>query len=313
MKALRLAAVVSCLSLLAAGPATMPTSQPTWTENAFGRRLLRSFEQAPYPHASRDDGYKSSAGVLPKAGHYDDSTVGIFVPIGYEPGDAVDYVVHFHGHRNHVSRVFEQFPIEAQVIKSRVNAILLVPQGPKDAPDSGGGKLQNDPDGFARLIDEVTAYLKQQGVVRTDQIGRIVLCAHSGGYGVTAGILHRGGLTDHISDVLLLDASYGGLPWFADYADANAHRRIVTFHTKHLDDENAALEKLAIERKIDHRTLDESQVTGPSEAFAQRGITFVPTTLSHSGVLGERDYLAISLATSKLEKIKRTPTTRPRE
>src|SRR5436190_22370151 len=136
------------------------TSRPVWQKTADGMLILRPFQNAPYPHPSRKDGFNGKSTTYPADPHYTDSTVGIFIPAGYSPGETVDYVVHFHGHMNHVSKVLEQYKLPQQLAKTRVNKILLVPQGPKDAADSGGGKLELDPAGFAHLIDEVTAFLK---------------------------------------------------------------------------------------------------------------------------------------------------------
>jgi hypothetical protein len=304
----RLVTIGLLSSIAAAEPATTPTTQPTnvWTASDFGRLILRPFATAPYPHASRADGWKNSAGSVFTPDHYADSTVGLFVPEGYTPGDAVDLVVYFHGHKNHVSRVIDTFKLEGQIAKAGVNAILVVPQGPLDVPDSGGGKLERDDGGFARFVTEVAAYLKAEGVTRSDHIGTIALAAHSGGYQVTASILHRGGLTDRITDVILLDASYGGLQWFADFAKARPDARIMSFHTKHLDDENIELAALLDKAGVDHRDVAETDLS--SATLAPAGVTFISTTLAHDDVPSAKDYLSLCLRTSHLAS---RPATQP--
>lgn len=292
-------ALLSCslLALVAAAPATQPA---TWTDSPLGRRVLRPFAAAPYPHPSRKTGF-TAADKRYGPEFYWDSTVGLFVPRGYRAGDTVDYVVHFHGHKNHVTNVFERFALEEQIDKSGVNAILIVPQGPLDAPDSGGGKLELDENGFARLIDEVTTYLKAERVIHTDRVGHVALSAHSGGYKVTAGVLHRGGLGDRITDVALLDASYGGLDSFAEFAAAHADARIVSFHTKHLDAANEKLKAACTQASVPTREVAEADVSDATLA-PRGGVTFVATTLPHDGVPSARDYLATVLRTSRLEK-----------
>src|SRR6185436_12978172 len=108
-----------------------------------GQFILRPFEHAPFPHKSRDEGHKYGKTFFPRDTNYADSTVGIVIPDGYQPGDTVDYIVHFHGWGNHVSKVIKEYKLMEQLKAAKVNAILLVPQGPKDASDSGGGKLEN--------------------------------------------------------------------------------------------------------------------------------------------------------------------------
>src|SRR5579864_7706619 len=96
---------LSLLTQLAHGQAT----QPAWQSTVRGQLILRSFRNAPYPHASREAGFKGRATTYPAFPHYTDSTVGIFIPTGYRPGETVDYIVHFHGHNNHVSKVIPQY------------------------------------------------------------------------------------------------------------------------------------------------------------------------------------------------------------
>src|SRR6478752_1158200 len=92
-----------------------PTSQPQWKTDDRGQLILRPFEHAPYPHSSRAQGYKGRATTYPYEGHYDDSTVAVFIPKGYAPADTVDYVVHFHGHGNHVAKVLTQYKLIEQL------------------------------------------------------------------------------------------------------------------------------------------------------------------------------------------------------
>lgn len=298
-------ALLYCLAVLGiTASALAERSAGTWSHTPAGDILLRSFTAAPYPHASRTNGYSSSNGTFPKEPHYTDSTVGIVIPPGYVPGDTVDYVVHFHGWGNHVSKVLEQYNLPAQLAAAKVNAILLVPQGPKDAKDSGDGKLELDPGGFKRLIDEVTAFLLSEGKIRSDQIGKVVLTAHSGGYKVTARILHHGGLTDHISDVILLDASYGNLDDFAAFAAGHADTRIVSFHTKHLDDENKELQGLLDKAHVPYRDVSEPDLS--ITTVAPRGVTFVSTTLAHDDVPTKKDYFTLTVGTSALARSRQT-------
>ena len=265
-------------------------TKPAWQQLPEGQLILRPFENAPYPHSSRENGFKN----FPRDPHYVDSTVGIFIPADYQPGDAVDYIVHFHGHTNHVSNVFEKYKLPQQLVAAKVNAILIVPQGPKDAADSGDGKLELDPGGFEKLINEVTDYLNVEGKIRTKQIGKIALTAHSGGYKVTAAILHHGGLADHITDAILLDASYGSLEWFADWCNADPNHRLVSLFTDHLADENQQLTALLDKAGVKHRTLDEATLT--DEQLLPRGPVFMHTKGPHDQV--PTDYFGRLVKTS---------------
>jgi hypothetical protein len=267
-------------------------AQPEWQKTPEGQLILRPFQNAPYPHPSRTNGFKS----FPADPHYIDSTVGILIPAGYREGEAVDYVVHFHGHKNHVSKVFEQYQLPRQLVSSKINAILIVPQGPKDAADSGDGKLELDPGGFENLVSEVTDYLNAQGRIHTRRVGHIVLSAHSGGYKVTAAILDHGGLADHITDALLLDASYGNLEWFANWAKARPSGRLVSLFTDHLAGENQQLMDLLDKAGVKYRKLDEP--TLKDDDLIPRGPVFMHTKGPHDQV--PLDYFGRLLKTSAL-------------
>lgn len=278
-------------------PTNAPSTAPilahnVWTDIAGGRLILRAFEAAPYPHVSREAGFKSNAGVFPRDPHYADSTVAVFIPPGFVAGEQVDYVVHFHGHRNHVANVILTQNLLTQMADSRVNAILLVPQGPYLAPDSGGGKLELEDGGFQRFITQITDYLVEQKVLGRERVGHITLTAHSGGYKVTSAILHRGGMNDHITDVILFDATYGGLGWFADFMKRTPGARLVSFHTAHLDDENAELRKLLSAQATPWRDVEEPI---DARAIAARGVTFVSTGLAHDAVPHQRDYFRLAI------------------
>jgi hypothetical protein len=271
------------------------TTQPTWQTIPEGQMILRSFENAPYPHASREDGFKSKNGTFPKDPHYIDSTVGIVIPKNYVPGDTVDYIVHFHGWGNHVSKVIPEYKLAEQLAETKVNAILIVPQGPKDAKDSGGGKLEMDKGAFERLMKEITEYLNHEGKIHTDKIGTIVLSTHSGGYAVTAAVLDHGGMANHISDVLLLDSSYGSLGWFANWAHVPGHRMISLF-TDHLADTQKEFMADLDKGGTKYQILDEAKVTDAE--LAMRTTTFIHVKGPHDEVPNQ--YFGRLLKTSKL-------------
>ena len=54
------------------------------------------------------------------------------------------------------------------------NVILVFPEGPKDAGDSGGGKLE-DRDGLKHLTGEVMDFLATEGKVQERALGRVAL------------------------------------------------------------------------------------------------------------------------------------------
>lgn len=255
---------------------------------------------APYPHESRRDGYTASDRThFPADKHYSDGSVGIVISDNFTPGDATNFIVHFHGHRNNVANVLTQFGLQDQLNRSGVNAVLVIPQGPLDAPDSGCGKLE-DAGGLENLLKDVATSLKDAGKIKTDKIGSVILTAHSGGYKATAACVKHGGLADHITDVLLFDATYGGLDQFANFAAGGANRRVVSIFTEHLASENYMLLVMLNKLSAPYSLLMEDDWKD-DDLLPRRTIFIHTRKLAHNDVVSKVDYFSRFLKTSSLK------------
>lgn len=280
----------------ASGPSSRPAA--AWRQTPDGQVAVVRLPSAPFPHSSRADGYTTRTGEhFPADPNYVDDSVGIVVPAGYRPGARLDVVVHFHGHRNHVERVLEHFRLPAELRASGLNAVLIVPQGPRDAPDSGFGRLE-EAGGLPALVNDVAALLAKEGIVPAAEAGAIVLTAHSGGYRAAAACVADPAVAGRITDVLLLDATYGGLERFADWCGGDAGRRLVSLYTEHLADENEALRRLLGDRGVPVATRAGPDV--PAGQLAARGATFVDVRpLGHNELVSSTGYYAKLLATTR--------------
>jgi hypothetical protein len=307
LKSLQSAGIVFGLLCIARTATAVTISNPNnqadaWQSSPEGVTLLRSFTNSPYPHASRSSGYTYDGKYFSAADHYSDSTIGIFVPASFRPSAEIHYVVHFHGWSNHVSSVLDHYRLRQQFADSGVNAILLVPQGPKDAADSGGGKLELDNNAFKNLLTEITDFLNEQGKIHTHRIGKIVLSTHSGGYAVTSAILDHGGLTDHITDVLLFDSSYGGLDHFAAWAAGGHGRRLVSIFTAHLAPENYMLITLLQKLHAPFGTRMEPEITAATLA-PRESLFFHTQSIEHDEIMQKKSFFSLFLKTSALGAI----------
>ena len=200
---------------------------------AQGELIITPFSSAPFPHPDREQGHKYKDKLYDAKDHYSDNTVAIFIPKGFRETGQIDLVVHFHGWNHEVAGVLREYkPIE-QLIASGRNAILVIPQGPRNAPDSFGGKLQ-DKGGFKRFINEVADTVRQKSALKQkdSKVGRILLSGHSGGYQVISAILDHGGLTDHVEEVWLFDALYAQTDKFLAWLD-QGRGRFINIYTEH--------------------------------------------------------------------------------
>ena len=159
--------------------------------------------------------------------------MAIFIPNNFRATDRIDFLVHFHGWYNTVAGTLDEFKLAEQLAASGKNAILVVPEGPRNAPDSFGGKLE-DTNGFKVFMDEVLEKLRASGALAETnfEIGNIILSGHSGGYHVMAAILDHGGLSEKIRETWLFDALYGNTENFVAWQKAE-NGRLLDIYTDH--------------------------------------------------------------------------------
>ncbi|HEY9174477.1 MAG TPA: hypothetical protein VI136_19510 [Verrucomicrobiae bacterium] len=267
----------------------------------YGRLIVTQFVTAPYPHPSRAEGHQYKDRFFPAAQHYSDSTVAIFIPKGFRESPRLDVVVHFHGWGNSVEGTLRRFQLIEQFVESGKNAILVVPEGPKNASDSAGGKLE-DPDGFKRFAGELIAALQAHAgfTNKHSALGRIILSGHSGGYKVIAFILDRGGLSAQISEVWLFDALYAETEKFLAWWDQR-HGRLLNICTESggTKDDTEAMMALLKQRNTPFLARPDIEVT-PDELKSGK-LIFLSTDLGHNDVLEKRKTFCQFLKTSGLE------------
>ena len=223
------------LILLLLGCGTLPVRGETLSERyaGSGQLIVTQLVSAPFPHPKRAAGHTYQNKLYQATEHYSDNTVAIFILKGFRETGQVDFVVHFHGWKNNVAGVLGQYKLIEQLVESGRNAVLVVPQGPRDAPDSFGGKLE-DPEGFKRLMADVVGTLRQQSALKKKDfaIGQIILSGHSGGFEVMAELLDRGGLAEQVREVWLFDALYGRTDKFLVWIDRH-QGRFIDLYTEH--------------------------------------------------------------------------------
>jgi hypothetical protein len=295
--------IVIFLSVLLAGAIGWSAYIPTPEQAALGRFIVTPFATAPFPHSSRANGHQYHNKFYSAATNYSDSTVALFIPNGFRATDRVDLVVHFHGWMNTVASTLTQYQLPEQFAASGRNAIFIVPEGPHNAPDSSGGRLE-ETNGFQRFIAEAMATLKKARVCSNDAVaGDIILSGHSGGYQVISSILDHGGLSGQVREVWLFDALYAHSDEFLAWAAAGQGRLldIYTDHGGTLENSQAMIATLRQQGKTLIATNDVS-IT-PAELAASH-YAFLHTDLPHNDVPTKRKSFEEFLETSFLPSIK---------
>jgi len=266
--------------------------------------LAVQLPSAPFPHPKRAEGHKYKDQFFSAQEHYSDNTVAIFLPKGFRETGTVDFVVHFHGWRNHVESVLDQYKLIEQFVASGRNAVLVVPQGPRDASDSFGGKLE-DPDGFKRFMNDVADTLRQKSALKNKDfaIGKIVLSGHSGGYQVISSIVDCGGLTDHVAEVWLFDALYAQSDKFLAWYD-KGHGRLLNIYTEGGGTKARTEEMMVTLKQRSIPFFSGKEGVGTLPDLRTNHVVFLFTALPHNDVLDKHQTFRDFLGTSCLAEIK---------
>ncbi|HEX9253107.1 MAG TPA: hypothetical protein VF870_12750 [Ignavibacteriaceae bacterium] len=283
-------------------PSQFSFSQPlTERYNHLGEVFVPQFSSAPFPHPERCNGHVYDDKTYSAQEHYSDSSVAIFIPKGFRQEEKINFVVYFHGWNNNIDSACAQFRLIEQFCESNINAIFVFPEGPKNSPDSFGGKLE-EKDGLKKLIDDVLKYLNENNKLNSEVIGNISLAGHSGAYRVISFCLMRGGLTPNISDVILFDALYGQTEKFSHWIE-NFNRRFINIYTDNggTKAETESLMDDLTAWQIPYFKTEESQLK--IDDLKNNQLIFIHTDLTHNEVISTRNQFRNYLQTSILPLI----------
>lgn len=254
--------------------------------STVGQILRLELNNSPFPHEDRANGYKYKDDIYSAADHYSDSTTLVFIPEYFDPSGATDIVVYFHGWNNNVDSMIEQFDLVRQFYESRINAILVMPEGPKNAPDSFGGKLE-EKNMFFIFISEIFDNLNSELDIDI-RPGKITLSGHSGAYRIMSYILMRGGLNDSIEKVILFDALYADTEKYAYWLD-HYNGKFIDIYTPHggTKRESENLMECLTAWDIPYIYVIEDELT--DEVLNENRIVFIASQLSHNEVIYKQE------------------------
>jgi hypothetical protein len=291
-----------CLLITAYSAVLLATRSETLPEHYApqGQLLLVHVSSAPFPHPQRAEGHKYKDQFFSAAEHYTNDTVAIFIPKGFRETGKIDFVIHFHGWQNNVEGVLKKYQLIEQLVASGRNAVLIVPQGPYNAPDSFGGKLE-DADGFSRFMKDVLDTLRQKSSLKNKEfaLGNIILSGHSGGYQVISSIVDHGGLTDHVKEVWLFDALYARTDKFLAWWD-NSHGRLIDLYTEHGGTKGETDNLLAMLKDRGTPLFSAKDTDATPANLRENRILFLFTELAHDEVIHKRNDFELFLSTSCL-------------
>jgi len=170
-------------------------STKTFAQTGTDAKIFRiSSAYTSFPDTGRANGHRYNNVLYNTAEHYSDSSVLIIAPPQFKATKKTDIICWFHGWRNNIDSAAEYFELVKQFLASSRNAILIIPETTKNAPDSYGGKLEQKGI-FKNLLQDVMTKLKTEKIIsKKTQVGNVVLTGNSGPFRVMAHILQTGGL-----------------------------------------------------------------------------------------------------------------------
>jgi len=271
----------------------------TIKQDALGTTLSLGLPHAPF------------AGL----GHGDD-TVIVFVPARYRyrSEEGVSALVHFHGHNSSAERALLKHALREQLVDSRQNAVLVVPQLALLAADSSCGRLAT-PNGLARLLGSALSITARLGRAALGdarfpdraELGRVCLSAHSGGYHAAACSLRSGGVD--VSETYLFDALYAQREVFRDWVLARRDEPAETRHklvSYFIAGAPTEIENFGLRTDLERsgvlvaKELREGQLS--RRDLSHSGAVFVRTVVAHSSVTWETNALRDVLYASMLPR-----------
>lgn len=263
---------------------------------AFSQGMVKTARFAShhtsFPDSARANGHTYDSIFYSAKEHYNDSSVLLFVPTKLQRKNKVDLVFWFHGWHNNIDTANQFYEIEKQFLASGRNAVLVLAETAKNAPDSYGGKLEQRGE-FRSLVDDVLHQLKKEKLIdRKAAVGNVTLAGHSGAYRVMAYILVNGEIP--VSEVFLFDALYSQTDKFLSWIQQDGKHRFVNWYTDHggTDSESIAMMKQLDQIHFPYRFVEEISIN--STAITNK-VLFVHSPREHNVIINRPDNFKLLL------------------
>jgi predicted esterase len=226
-----------------------------------GKTIRFSSANAMFPDTARANGHDYNGKHYDVGANYSDSSIFIYVPKHFSPKAKINLVFWFHGWGNNIDTANKQYQLLEQFDASARNAIFVFPEGPKNAPDSYGGKLEQQTI-FQALVKEVGEKLAENKIIKAKKFSLddydISLAGHSGAYRVISRIINK----TPVNEVILFDAMYGGNDAYLEWLSVAEHR-FINIYTKDggtFDNSHWIMNKLSDSLHVPMVSMDEDVV-----------------------------------------------------
>jgi hypothetical protein len=161
--------------------------------------------------------------------HYTDSSAYIFVPAYFDKTKPFHFIFWFHGWGNNIDSALIEYKLKEQFNAAHLNAIFIFPEGPRNAPDSYGGKFE-EAGVFNLFVKDILEFLTKEKIISSkDRPVDLVYAGHSGAYRVMSYLLVNSSYT--CKAILLFDALYGQQEKFVMYLQQQPSCKMINIYT----------------------------------------------------------------------------------
>jgi len=144
---------------------TLLTAKTSFAQDIPGAVSFHIYSShTSFPDTGRAKGHVYEGKLYSANEHYRDSTVLIIAPKNLGAKKKVDLIFWFHGWGNHVDSAVVRYELAKQFIASKRNAVLVLAETARNAPDSYGGKLESQ-GVFKALVADVLQGLKSKKLI----------------------------------------------------------------------------------------------------------------------------------------------------
>jgi hypothetical protein len=242
-----------------------------------------------FPDTARAKGHMYDKVLYTAEEHYKDSSVLIVVPPDFKAGKKVDVIFWFHGWRNNIDSAAAYFELTKQFLASNRNAVLVIPETTKNAPDSYGGKLEQE-NFFKQLLQDVMNELKKKKITeKKTSPGNIMLAGHSGAFRVMAFIIQQGGI--EIKQVILFDGLYSQIDKYTKWIQAEPSHQFINLYTNKgggTDEISKKMMQGLREKNISFINPEEKEVN--AALLKAHQVIFIYSPKEHNDVINRPDH-----------------------
>lgn len=223
----------------------------------------------------------------------------VCVPDGFKPSAQVDIVIYWRGNGSCIrviagdengrcrpgGNIHRASQIVSQFKQAKKNAVLVIIERIVESSNvSDFGRF--DAVGFSEFLGELVQFVQMHwGVVAG--VSSVSLYAHSGGWAILAQCLRTHPVV--VRDVVLLDAFYGDLTTFTNYArsaciEGFPSKRFVSVHTGHRPTDNTIHLVRSLQANFPREVISQGIAGTPTAQQMQVPVFAKTSALEHSDV-----------------------------